>query len=271
MKSIIKKNALWAIVALSAFTSCINNDDPYLKSSRDLAYITTVNDTKCAATSYGYITSAAIQNLNINDCYIVSYSYKTSDKTSDGIYVANEFSNISGDPMPQTVLKSGKPSENADDVFKITELAVPVFSPTKYFGDRWAITYTLLSQQQEKKPIVYFYYDKENQIDKDGVDISDDNKVIIDVDFEEDITMSDASKEQKRTVIGNLESLRSAYNPNFNNAQTGNDGAKYVSVLLQFRYKKYNEKSEQFETHYVGTWNTNSIEKILYMTFIQES
>lgn len=269
MKTIKPKTTLISVLIASFFTSCLNNDSNLIESIQDLGYITTVNNTVCAATSCGYVTSPEIKSLRLNECYILGY--EINDPAQNGIYTADNVFNISESPVPQTRLNIGTPP--SENILSTESLDILSFAPTSYLGDRWLLKYSISLDDNEIAAANY-YYDENNQIDARGDDISDENKVIIDVYFTKTDTLdnNDVADHGKYLSIGNLESLRSAYTPDYSRSTASQDGKKKVNVLLQFRYHKYVGANTTPEVSYLGNWDTDMTtdKRIYYMTFSQE-
>lgn len=260
----------YSLLAILFLTSCLNdsNNGVSLESPRDIAYITTINDTECAATSSGYITHPLVYELQQDECYIVAYRVSASD--SQGIYNADMMKNISGAPLPQTKIIEGTSGKITNNSIAVDDLTIPVYSASNYMGDRWLFNYTS-SQNKAEKLTAHFYYDRENQIDEEGTSIASDNKIIIDVEFKTSDTNNTLNNSNDDVLsIGNLAKLRTIYEPDYKNSSIEN-GERRVSVLIQFRYAKYNNESKTVEETYVGSWHPNGIKRIYYMSFSQES
>lgn len=242
-----------SIIGALFFTSCLDSGDDSLRINRDIAYITTKNGSACAATRSGYVVTAAqVQTMLRGEFYFVSYEINNSQV--DGVYVASEFTKLSDEPIPQTSLKWN--SEVPEDRgLAIVELSTPIFAVDDYWNDRWVFGYTVKIGENDGSEMV-FYYDKDNQIDKDGKDISKDNKIIIDICAKkiESFATVGPLKNKTAQAVGNLSALRSLIQPDFTKATTLSDGTKVVDVLVQFRYKKQ-VNDDKSEIAYLGKLN----------------
>lgn len=253
------------VVLLLALTSCLNNyeGENYIECGRDIGFITTNNGIKCAATSYGYITSSEIKSLKMNECYYLGY--QITELPVDGVYNANKVFHVSENPLAQTELKIGKQSDSLSVAVK--DLRVPFFSSSEYLDDRWVFDYTALTRNNEKV-IANFYFDKDNQIDKYGNNIKGKNKLIIDVYFTKDVTTDSSivAREKQFSSVGNLKSLRTfAFTPEYSSeVSRGDKGSMYMAVLVQFRYHKYISANKS-EIAYLGSWDSVTSQKPFYI------
>jgi len=268
MQRIMKKNVLVTacLAAVMLLASCVKNEDYTVTSERDFAYVTTVNDIKCAATSNGYITGPEVKTLDQNECYFVSYELGGADQNQ--IYNTTLFSNLSMTPIPQTAIKVMTPP--ATTPVATTELNVVLFSATDYVDDRWLFTYTT-AEETVLNTVVNFYYDANNQIDEEGNDVTHENKIIIDVQLVEGQEDAEEATDKALYAVGSLEQLRAIYPADFSASTSYSDGKKRANVLVQFRFKKHNVSTNVDETTYLGTWDIDSIsgEKVYYMTFVK--
>jgi len=114
----------------------------------------------------------------------------------------------------------------------------------------------------------HFYYDKNNQIDSNGINVKGKGNFIIDVYFTKSTSAGDASvaKERCQSSIGNLESLRSfAFLPEYcPGALQNQGGGLYDLGLLQFRYHKYVSPG-QSRVCYLGTWDRETLQRQYYI------
>ncbi|MFA6335447.1 MAG: hypothetical protein WCX48_07815 [Bacteroidales bacterium] len=266
MKTLGLNISICTLATVLTLSSCLDDQNDSIESGKDLAFITTYNNTKCAATSCGYVTSPEIQTLIQNECYLIGYII--TDPAVDGIYTADNTYNVSDDPLPQTVLKEGTPENEQENNSAVDNLTIPFFYPTHYMGDRWMFKYSAILNSNEKLT-PRFYYDENNQVDKNGVSIKNENMVVIDVYFEKSVVTGSnpASSGNEYLTIANFESLRTLYNPDYNRGySTSNE--KCVDVQLLFRYHKNRGVDEPSVISYVGDWETSSR---VYMTFIYQS
>jgi|GEM_PF-3777863 len=265
----MRKTTLCVLIGtLFVLTSCLNDDDNVIQCAQDLGYIKTVNNTVCAATSYGYVTSPEIQRLKPNECYILGYTITRA--AQNDIYTADNVFNISTKPLGQTSLLQAAPPVESVNSASVSNLNIPIYSSTTYMGDRWMFNYSALAKDSTKIT-AYFYYDKDNQVDKDGKNVKQENKVILDVAFVKTEVNGDNSvaKERRFASIGNLESLRTF--PNFKKVESNPGGGLYATLLVQFRYHKY-ISTDKSELSYLGAWNLDttkpdrvySLKEILY-------
>lgn len=250
------------LIAIS-LSSCLSDHESSIESSRDIAYVTTIDNTPCVATSSGYVSAPLVKELKQQECYIIAY--KITDLSNNGIYQTNDMTNISGSPLPQTALREASPTPDPKYGLAVKDLNIPIFAATDYMGDRWLFNYTATISKNENV-ISYFYYDKNNQIDENGKDISKDNKIIIDILFSKsEIVRSATMEDKKHLTVGNLESLRRMYTPDYSKG----DSEKGVPVLIQFRYRKYINENRPYEETFFGSWSTNGTSRVYYMTFVK--
>jgi hypothetical protein len=250
-------------VAIS-LTSCLNGlDDDFIECGQDIGYITTNNGIKCAATSYGHITSPEIKNLKTGECYIMGY--QITEASVDGIYNAKRVFNISENPLPQSAITIGKPADSTS--VAISDLFIPFYSSSEYIEDRWVFNY-VASVKNNEKITAEFYFNKDNQIDKDGVNIKGQNKIIIDIYFRRNGSPDTTSVAKLKgfTYVGNLRELRSfAFNPEYSKeVSKGTNGGIYKILLIQFRYHKYVSATKS-EIAYLGSWENSYTQKSYFM------
>jgi hypothetical protein len=240
------------IIASMALFSCLNEEDNYIECRSDIGFITYENGVKCAATSNGYITSTEIKSLILNECY--TFGYQITDPPVNGIYKVEKVYNISEKPLTQTSLQIGKPLKI--DTLDVWDIDIPIFAPSTYMGDRWVFTYSSITKERENV-IASFFFDKDNQMDKNGNDANGNNEIILDIYFTKaDSLNSGCEIEEKRfATVANLESLRtfsftSEYSKNFSIDMFG---GMYKSVQILFRYRKF-LKSGKSEIAYLGSY-----------------
>ncbi len=261
MKSNSFKITICALASIFLLSSCLGDQSESIESGKDLAYITTFNNTKCAATNCGYITSTEIQAMALGECYLVGYSISTP--AVNGIYTPDRVINVSVTPLPQSPLREGTPLSEQENNFAVDNLTIPFFYPTRYMGDRWIFKYAATLNSNEKL-IPRYYYDANNQVDKNGDNIKNKNMVVIDVYFEKVITTNQpTSGMNEYLTIANLESLRNLYMPDFSQGTSTSTG-KNVDVQILFRYHMNKGAGVPSEISYVGNWETYSR---VYMTF----
>jgi hypothetical protein len=242
---------LTVVISLTLF-SCIDDDD-FITCGQDIGFITTENGIKCAATSYGYVTSPEIKSLSLNECYILGY--RITNLPVNGIYTADQVYHVSEKPIPQTALQIRKPTDSSS--VAVQDLNILFYAHTNYMGDRWMFTYSALAKSDENIS-AHFFYDKDNQMDKSGNNIKGKNKLIIDVYFTKTSPAGSNTEVKERTfsAVGNLEGLRAfAFTPEYSQEVSTNQyGKMYMAVQIQFRYHKY-IAANTFETAYLGSWN----------------
>lgn len=263
MKTLLFKICIFILSPL-LFASCLDSSNTSIVSGKDVGYVTSVKGVPCLATSSGYITSPLVSSLIMNECYLVAYEITMPDK--NGIYTAEALTTVSKDPLPQTILQEGKPIFEEGHSFSVKRLEIPVFAASDYMGDRWLFNYIATVNKSEHVSS-YFYYDKENQVDRDGKNISGENKIIIDIAFKKtDIMRLNTMEDKVHLTVGNLEQLRTLFKPDFSKGDTNNK----VNVLIQFRYRKYVDEQKPAQEAYLGTWSANNQNKVYYMTFSKE-
>jgi len=261
----MKKSKLIVIIGnLLMLSSCIDEGSNTIECAQNLGYITSVNNTVCAATSCGYVTSPEIQKLKQKECYV--FGYTITSYAQNNVYLADRVYHISEQPLLQTSLVQETPPVLTENNIAINNLSIPIFWSTSYMGDRWLFNFSALSKDKSKVT-AHFYYDKNNQIDKEGKNVKEENKVIIDVVFIHSESTEDNSVAKMRNFssIGNLESLRAF--PNFNKVTTDPNGKMYATLLIQFRFHKYISKDKS-EISYLGVWNkvNSCYERVYYLT-----
>lgn len=250
-------------VAIS-LTSCLNGlDDDYIECGQDIGFIKTVNNIKCAATSYGLVTSPEIKNLQSGECYILGY--QITEAAVDGVYNASRVFNISENPLPQTALKTGKPAESTS--VAVNDFYIPFYASTDYMDDRWVFNY-VASVKNNEKITAEFYYNEDNQIDKNGINVKGSDKIIIDVYFRRNGTPDSSStvKTKSFSYVGNMRYLRDfALNPE-NSLDVTKDkyGRYYKIIFIQFRYHKYVSATKS-EVTYLGSWENSYAQKSYFM------
>lgn len=259
MKTIF--NLKWSILSLFSLcllTSCLSDSDNEFVIGDDLAYITSMNGTKCAAIShYGYIASSAISNLPTGEYYLIDY------KLTNPAFGVNqgEVLGHSKDPLEVSSLTTTDPE--IDDM-SILGMQIRSAYPDRHFADGWLFYFESPSSAKNQSK-AYFYYDRDNQIDKNGNDVLQDNKIIIDVYFDAAGAEFAPNSSKLQKVVADLSSLRYEYEPDFSKGGSDKDGNKYVNVGLQFRYSKVNNNSDEAEITYLGAWDSNSSD--YYMLF----
>lgn len=253
--------------ATFSLSSCLNGDNTTSVNS-DIAYITYKNNTKVAATAYnGFITSPVVQGMSLGECY--SVGYKVDGAVNNEVYTAVEFVKNSDSPFPQTRLFSTPLPK--DKTLPLAGLTAPIYSSSEeYWGDRWVFGYRVAVGEKET-PKMYFYYDKDNQIDEDGKDVFGENKIIIDLYVAKDMVSEAGTSTYKViTTVGNLSGLRaisSGFVPDYSQSKTTVGGKKYVDVPIQFRFLKQEIGSTKSEVDYIGSWGNN---RVFVMRFVQK-
>ena len=266
MKTIL--NFKWYILSLLSvglFASCLSDSDNEVLLREDLAYITSVNGSKSAATSYGYIVSSKISTLYPGEYYLMSY--KLTNPVIGGVNQAEVLA-VSDEPLKVSHLEVDSYDMESEVV---SELQIRHFSAGTHFGDGWSF-YSQAASDAKYKLNAYFYYDKENQIDESGKDVSlESNKVIIDVYFSETAEeFESADKYKTQVVVADLSELRGTYTPDYSKGSS-NDEGKYVSVAIKFRYNKVGSSSGNATVSYLGSWNAGSSNSYYYsMLFVQK-
>lgn len=230
--------------------SCSLKDSFSIESYEDFAYITNIDGKKCAATSNWYITSELIQGLEYGDCYILSY--RITDQSAANVYTASYTEMVSDGALRRFVLseqESITPSDLSDyEPFDVAAAGVNAYDPTTYYGDNWHFKVSSQYSFNNNDVRPRFYYDKNNQFDESGSDVTGRNRVIIDIVFEAKEGVSKENNNKVYDFVVNMSPLRTLFSPNLDGAQTsGSD--KYVNVLVMFRYKK--EGKDVF----LGSWD----------------
>ena len=230
--------------AVLLMTSCLGSGDSSYQADGVFAYITYVNNRKCASTNIGNVATrdgAGMSSLAEGQCYFISFKITNVDVNSNGVYEA-EYINVLNDgyPVDQNRLAMGKPYYDIDesmqqDSIHITSMGVEAYYPTAtVYGDCWMFKYSVPSVKEGDDIVAHFYYDFDNQVDENGKSISiGDNKAVIDVRF---IKRAGSGSGSERTkdfrYIGGFENLRSlitASNPKY-------DSDGYARVAIKFRY-----------------------------------
>lgn len=271
MKKIISKVFLPVFSIAFLFSSCLGDNENTFEQSRSFSYVTT-NDSrvKVAATASGYIvTSSEIQSTSVveGQCYYLSFKLSSESTVTGGAYNVEltstpqliKSSNFFNRTSPPSTLPAGT------DSLYVTAFNVGNRSPYDYYGDRWLFGYTAQPKVDET-PIATFYYDINNQVDKDGTEIitsgtGRENKMIIDVVFTKtNLNPGGVTQSTTAETVADLSQLRSTFDVN---SSTESDIVKpdgvteYVRVAVKFRYWAINPSTSQKEQYYIGTWTIN--------------
>lgn len=247
-------------------TSCLGDGESSYDAGRDFVYITeTEYFTKVAAASPGYIAHEVINNLQVGECYFISYKIKGS--SNGGIYKAEKAEVLdNGVPVPKGYFywnkkpMSNVPEEQRNDTVATRTLSLGAAYPNTYINDMWLFNYNI-SLKEGDLVVPYFYYDATNQKDDLGKDLGE-NKIVIDVRFiktESGNSTGSASVVSKSSVVS-LSELRKSYSPNYN-------GVNQVSVPIRFRYHRYEADDKPATVQWIGSW---SIENAFFMIFSKE-
>lgn len=264
MKKTILKFIFSTCFIVLLFSSCLESGENSFQSGRDFAYITessSSNYVRYAATANGVaITSEEIRNLGLGECYFLSYKVTASGGTTGGVNNAQDVVNLSNYPIPQTSLQQSAPVNTENSISVKTLDPSITYLPTDFLGDRWLFAYTVLLKEDEKVA-ANFYYDANNQKDKDGKDLKGQNAIVIDVRFVKTTVKPENTVEKENGLygVGNLSALRTISGLiDFTKVEASSDGNKYVSAPILFRYLKYESAEKPAVETYLGTTTVNN-------------
>lgn len=248
-------------------TSCLGDGESSYDAGRDFVYITeTEYFTKVAAASPGYIAHDAINNLQVGECYFISYKIKGSS-SGTGVYSAEKVEILdNGIPVPKGYFywnkkpMSNVPEEQRKDTIAPRTFALGAAYPNTYINDTWMFSYNV-SLKEGDVVVPYFYYDATNQKNESGKELEE-NRIVIDVRFvktESAGSTGTASIVSKNSVVS-LSELRKSYTPNYN-------GAEGVNVPIRFRYHRFVADDKPATVEWIGSW---SIENAFFMSFLAD-
>ncbi|MDH6310840.1 hypothetical protein M2451_003651 [Dysgonomonas sp. PFB1-18] len=251
--------ALFVAVLMS---SCLGDGDNSREGTA-FAYIDQEDGVKYASTEIGRIVGPSDQmsNLQVGQCYYIGF--KVNAEGTTGYYTA-EYINVQNNGKALTksnIITNYKPYKNLpenvqSDSIHVSNLSIRDYSPyaTPYeaaFKDNWVFSYSVKNLKEDDKIDVYFYYDAENQFDKDGVEGGfANNQIIIDVRFIKKEESGDGSGDTFISV-GNFNALR-GYTPKY-------DGNEATAVYVKFRYiVPYTDENKEvkYRAEYLGNWNS---------------
>ena len=242
--------------------SCSLGGSYTIENRSDFVYITRVSDTKCAATSNGYVTSSLISSLQYGDCYLMGYTL-SNNRDANGFFVAEESALVNDAPLRRFAVydKNTMIEDPGYNVYEIDDFGVFGFDPYLYYGDNWHFKVVSKYNFENTDVRIRLAYDRNNQFDKTGSDVSGTNRVILDMIFEAKEGTSPISSSKLYDVAVNMNNLRMMYTPNFSGAIVSGN-LEYVNVLVQLRYK-HNGKDE-----YLGNWD--GLDSSFYLSFVKE-
>ncbi|GAB6013092.1 hypothetical protein [Viscerimonas tarda] len=162
------------------FTSCLGESENSRTAKGEFVYITTINNAKVAAFSYGYLSSDALAGLSDNDCALIDY--KVNFNQSNNFTYRPDFLNI--DPVNTfparnqftATITEQDVYENMTKNDAFENVAINAFWPDEHLGDRWLFEYTYQKYGEEEAPEFRVYYNPNTQ---DGEDL---NKGIVTLD-----------------------------------------------------------------------------------------
>ena len=250
------------MVIVPIISSCSLGGSYTIENRSDFVYITKVSDTKYAATSNGYVTSSLISSLQYGDCYLMGYTL-SNNRDANGFFVAEESTLVNDAPLRRFAVYDRNTiiEDSGYNVYEIDDFGVFSFDSYLYYGDNWHFKVASKYDFENTDVRIRLAYDRNNQFDKTGSDISGTNKVILDMIFETKEGTSPISSSKWYDVAVNMNNLRMMYIPNFSGAIVSGD-LEYVNVLVQFRYKR-NGKDE-----YLG--NLDGLNSSFYLSFVKE-
>lgn len=261
-------NIKWYILGIFAtlmFTSCLSDSDSFVQGT-GTGYVTTSEGSKYLAFPFGYFSANGVQNLQTGSYYLVDYRIEDLNPVKN-VYPGQILSIYKNKPLEESYLKVEEvPAEDAVSVRGITPMDR---TNGRELADGW--TFYFLPKEGAKKVLeAYFYYDVENQIDKDDKDVStESNKVIIDVKFEESSQELDATELGKlQIVVAKFGELRNTFEADFSESKPDNDGNKFANVAIQFRFD--GQDGDKAQTKYVGGWDSKDPYNYYHMTFTEE-
>ena len=223
--------AMSLIGTMFLMNSCLDSGESSYTGNMEYAYVTSdITGLVYARAFGGMITSPEIQNLTPGYCYLISYSWTSSNgsvASSEGyqinkVTVLNNLSEKDKIPFTQLILS------NALDGLTTPATAIyfpPAYSPTNYFGDYWAFSYRWKKKEGETATLQFY-----------KADDSTSDKVIIDIRFVKSGTATGTEEKTQDDLIAvNMSSLRSLLGPT--------TGTSTVNIPIVFRYYEENKSS----------------------------
>jgi len=262
----MKKRCVKALCVLSftlvilVVSACTKNPTSFrIENGGDFVYITKIGNTKCAATTYGYMTSDLINSLQYGDCYLMEYV--SSSKDENGFFVAEESTLKKENPLRRFAVydKSTVIDDLGYSTHEIDDLGIFAFDPYLYYGDNWYFKLVSKYDFDNADVRMRVVYDENNQFDKNGSDVSGTNRVILDLIFDAKDGAAANTNAKSYDVAVNMNNLRMMYVPDFSNPAVSGD-TKYVNVLVQFRLRHGGQDE------YIGDWNGSN--SPFYLSFV---
>ena len=215
--------AMSLIGAMFLMNSCLDSGESSYTGNMEYAYVTSdITGLVYARAAGGMITSPEIQNLTPGYCYLISYSWTSSNgsvTSSDGYQVekVTVLNDLSENRIPSTQLILS----NAPDGLTTPATSIyfpPAYSPTNYFGDYWAFSYRWKKKEGETATLQFY-----------KADDSTSDKVIIDIRFVKSGTPTGTEEKTQDDLIAvNMSSLRYLLGPS--------TGTSTVNIPIIFRY-----------------------------------
>ncbi len=239
-------------------SSCLGDGDNSYEIGEAFAYINQEDGIKYASTSIGPVVGPSDQmsGLTVGQCYYIAFKVNTD--ASSGYYTA-EYINVLNNGKALTrssIFTNYKPYKNLpenvqSDSIHISSLSVKEYSPYEaYYKDNWVLSYSVPNLKEDDTVDAYFYYDAENQFDKEGTEGGfSKNQIIIDVRFIKKEGNGDGTAATRSfTSVGNFNSLRS-FTPSYGTEEG-------VAVYIKFRFIAPASGSVPARIEYIGNWNS---------------
>ena len=222
--------AMSLIGTMFLMNSCLDSGESSYTGNMEYAYVTSdISGLVYARAAGGIITSPEIQNLIPGYCYLISYTWTSSNgsvTSSDGYQIekVTVLNDLNENKIPSTQLILS----NAPDGLTTPATAIyfpPAYSPTNYFGDYWAFSYRWKKKDGETATLQFY-----------KADDSTSEKVIIDIRFVKSGTATGTEEKTQDDLIAvNMSSLRSLLGPS--------TGTSTVNIPIVFRYFEENKPS----------------------------
>lgn len=273
------KIAITGILATIALSSCLGDSDSKLTSS-GFAYIKKQDGQTVASVNTNVVgmrylvTSTDIQDskkLATGMCAQIEFEINNpnTEGINQAVYarVKNEEMYSSASPLNNMfTLTANKPHIPEGKEFYPSAFSISDFNPVKeVLNDNWkCMVQPGLAAEDRSRIKVHFVYDANQQyeevtINKEIVkqNITDPNKLVIDVYFEKDSDGTEGFQpiqgSTSSSFVASLGNIRNMYS---GRPSTENAGYKWYPVNVKFRYtQRYREGNEyKNKVIYLGTW-----------------
>lgn len=254
MKTSIFKLFLSAFAIALSLSSCLSDGSNSYEVNKDFAYITTLEGGKYAATRNGYITSPAINQLELGECYFIGYKIDAS-AGANGIYTATDINAPKLLPQYQSREVPSVPAIS-NEFYPTIFSPLPYWDAGEYFKNRWPFAFQAKLKAKEET-YAYFYYDRNNQ--KEIVSGEEkplgNNQLIIDVRFSKKPGVDGVTEKITEEISADLTPIRESFKTS--GKLVYEQGKTDVIVAIKFRYLKDVDKADP-EQALIGTWDINS-------------